>query len=87
MTKSNYGKNATVKTPEVGDLWKAHGYTYHIHCIFETSDKRKVAVMIIHVTGSIIEIREFVDKVKKDFTYIGKAKNLITSIFEVENEK
>lgn len=78
---TNYGESATIKNPEVGDVWEFGGFRYHIRSI----DKNGVTSICDEgdfIEGYYDSIEDFVNR----STYIGKSKAQTSDLFEVQDD-
>lgn len=83
---SNYGESATIKTPEVGEVWKSK-YGEQAHIIYSGS-------IVVFVQKYWITNYEYqykvdrldLDKFLKKNTYFGKSKGQIDDLFEVKDD-
>lgn len=67
--------------PEVGDVWKKKKADRIIHIYFI----EEWAVNAVYKQkNDVIPTQIFIERLKEDYTYIGKAKGSISDLFEVE---
>lgn len=76
---SNYGESATIKTPEVGDIYGNDDYRYHVLFVSENAVRCITIVCGIHPCIMVWDRDLFI----KQFNCIGKSKGSIDDLFEV----
>ena len=80
---SNYGESATIKTPEVGDVW------------VNTENKAKFVILDYNPTSmdfigfnqqtKNMRLFDALDNMPKQFKYLGKSKARIRELFDVKD--
>lgn len=75
---SNYGESATIKTPEVGDIF------------FNKKSRRKIIILYIKKhCQCLVENGCLIMRYKSEFdkmVYLGKSKTNISDLFEVKDD-
>lgn len=81
---SNYSESATIKTPEVGDIWKKNG-SKHKFVITNLGTADNPWISRVWDNGFA---DSFPPTTHLDYyhTYVGKAKGSISDLFEVQDD-
>lgn len=93
---TNYGESATIKKPEVGDIWKNRRFQTLLHLI-EAQDGyirfvgKKVEqwgnrTLIEYFENSFSMNDERLIHFTEDYEFIGKSKAKISDLFEVQDD-
>ena len=91
---SNYGESASIKTPEVGDVWvykKDYKHKMSIIREYEVYQLNKNRACksydCIYILNNEIKNAKFLfDDLIEYYIYIGKAKGSINDLFEVQDD-
>lgn len=83
--KSNYGENATVKNPEIGDVWLNDGLILHIDKFSEDKFGKIIYCYDMNKKGYVTGCWYYLDIFVKNAKYIGHSKASIKDLFEADD--